>query len=52
MYQKEENLTENHATPMVSKQPMKKTQVVHEERAFCRKTKNEGRNLKSEKSQD
>jgi hypothetical protein len=56
MHQKKENLTENHTTPMVSEIYTK--QSINEENSslfinsILYKDKNEGRTLKSEKSQE
>jgi hypothetical protein len=50
MHQKEENITENLTTPAVLENYTK--QSVIEENSSLEKNKNEGRNLRSEKSQD
>jgi hypothetical protein len=50
MHQKEENLTENHTTPMVTEIYEENSSLLMTSILLRDKTK--GRNLKSEKSQD
>jgi hypothetical protein len=51
MHQKEENLTENHITPIISEIHTEPS-INEENSRLFKKGKTKGRNLKSEKSQD